>query len=178
VVAEPYNQHSWQGLLQWADLRGMKLVAPRIVPPSKVEDTEKGANITIDASSLGSKKGDDADPAGAAWITYPMTHVLWKNEGEFQKRYPNEKASRHSLAEEVAAFTMVLNVYGEVTEKKKPKEVDPQIAKLLELRDRGFLECYILLNRADVGIAQDYAAYREAHRNTLRDYVEYLVVKK
>lgn len=174
VVAEPYNQHSWAGLIQWANLRGMMLVAPNIVPPSKVEDTAKGANITIDANSLGKAKSDD--PAGAAWITYPMKHVLWKNEGEFQKHYPDEKVYRHSLAEEVDAFTTVLKVYDELTAKKKPAQVDPQIAKLQELRDRGFLEPYILLQRADAGIAQDYPAYREAHRDKLRDYIEYLVV--
>jgi len=180
VVAEPYNQHSWAGLIQWANLRGMQLVAPRIVPPSKVEDNGKGgATITIDPNSLGGdKKGKDVDPAGAAWITYPMKHVLWKNEGEFQKHYSNEKAYRHSLAEEMDAFTMVLTVYDEITSKKKPAQVDPQIAKLQELRSRGFLEPYILLQRADAGIAQDYPSYRDAHRDKLRDYVEYLVVPR
>ena len=176
VVAEPYNQHSWAGLIGWANNRGKKLLRPNIVPPSKVEDNEKGATITIDANTLGKSNGKDVDPAGAAWLIYPMKHVTWKNEGEFQKHYPNEKTYRHSLAEELDAFTTLLRVYDEVTAKKKPKQVDPQIAKLQELRDRGFLEPYILLHRADHGIAQDYPAYRDAHREKVRDYVEYCIV--
>lgn len=176
VVAEPYNQHSWAGLMQWARLRHMNLVAPNINPPAKSEDTAKGANITIDPGLLGSGKKDDVDPAGAAWITYPMTHVIWKNEGDFKKHYPTEQNYRHSLGEEVDAFTKVLTVYDELTAKKKPPKVDSQIATLKQLQQRGFLEPYILFNRADAGIAQDYPAYRESHRENLRDYLESCVV--
>ena len=179
VVAEPYNQHSWAGLMQWANLRGMRLVVANIVPPNKVdEDTGKGATITIDASSFGSGKSKDLDPTAGAWLVYPMTHLLWKQQGEFQKHYPSEKTYRHSLGEEVEAFTKVLTVYDDLTAKKKPRTVDPQIARLQELRDRGFLEPYILLNRADAGIAQDYPAYRDAHREKLRDYLESCVIPK
>ena len=175
VIANPYERKSWYGLVNWTNARNKQIVFPRIVPPSKVEDTAKGANITIDSSSL--SQGKD-NPAAAAWLVYPITHVNWKNEGRFQKQFPNEKTYRHSLAEEVDAFTMVLKVYDEVTAKKKPPQIDPQIAKLQELQKQGYLEAYILLNRADDGIVQDYAAYREAHRAVLQDYLESCIVAK
>jgi tetratricopeptide (TPR) repeat protein len=175
IIAYPYDRKTWHGLVNWANARNKQIVFPRIVPPSKVEDTAKGATITIDPSSLAQGKDD---PAAAAWLVYPMTHVNWKNEGKFQKQYPNEKTYRHSLAEEVDAFSVVLKVYGELTAKKKPPQIDPQIGKLQELQSNGYLESYILLNRADQGIAQDYPAYRDAHRAVLQDYLESCIVAK
>jgi len=179
VIAEPYNQHSWAGLVQWARLHQRSIVVPNIVPPNKVEDNDKGgATITIDAQSLGGDRGKDVNPAAAAWLVYPMTHVLWKKEGSFKKKYPSEQDYRHSLAEEVEAFTKVITVYSELTTKKKPAEIDPQIAKLIDLQQHGSLESYILLNRADAGLAQDYPAYRENHRENLRDYLESCIVSQ
>jgi hypothetical protein len=37
---------------------------------------------------------------------------------------------------------------------------------------------YVLISAADAGIAQDYAAYRAAHRAVLHAYVERYVVRK
>ncbi len=175
LVADPYNRNPWVGYSQWADARGMKLVKPNIVPPSKVEDTEKGANITIDSNSLG---GGKDDVSGGAWLMYPMIHVTWKNQGEFLKKFPNEKQYRHSLAEEMAAFGGVLTVADELLGKKKPKALDPQIVKLQELRSKGLLEAYILVHRADEGIAQDYPSYRDAHRDKLQEYFASLLAPK
>lgn len=171
IVAEPYNQHSWAGLMQWANLRGMKLVKPNIVPPSKVEEKDaKHTNITLNIGTGNKQDGT------SAWFIYPIVQVAWKNEGEFLKKHPQEKQYRHSLDEEVAAFSGVLASIDVQVKDKTITQLDPQLQKLLELRDRGFLEPYILIHRADEGIAQDYPAYREAHRDKIRDYLEYCVV--
>ena len=39
------------------------------------------------------------------------------------------------------------------------------------------LECWILLSGADNGIAQDYDAYRNEHRQLLHDYLDRFVVR-
>jgi hypothetical protein len=40
------------------------------------------------------------------------------------------------------------------------------------------VEAYILISAADQGIAEDYAAYREQHRDKLRQYLDEIVVPK
>jgi hypothetical protein len=46
----------------------------------------------------------------------------------------------------------------------------------VELNDAGMLDCWILINGADEGIAQDYSAYRKEHRQLLHDYLDRFVV--
>jgi len=61
---------------------------------------------------------------------------------------------------------------------KKVKKLDPNLAVLLKLKESGLVEPYILISAADQGIAQDYAAYREQHRDKLRQYLDEIVVPK
>ena len=51
-----------------------------------------------------------------------------------------------------------------------------QLSDPVEMSDAGMLDCWILINGADQGIAQDYDAYRKEHRQLLHDYVERFVV--
>jgi hypothetical protein len=53
---------------------------------------------------------------------------------------------------------------------------DANVQLLLRLYRAGLLEPYILLNGADQGIAQDYAAYREKNRDKVREYLGTFVV--
>jgi hypothetical protein len=50
------------------------------------------------------------------------------------------------------------------------------LRNLVELNNAGMLDCWILINGADQGIAQDYDAYRHEHRQLLHDYLERFVV--
>jgi hypothetical protein len=50
-------------------------------------------------------------------------------------------------------------------------EVEPSIRQLEELIAAGMLEPHILLFRADADIAQHYPAYREKHRQKIREYL-------
>jgi hypothetical protein len=54
---------------------------------------------------------------------------------------------------------------------KKIKQLTASLAMLLKLETDGLLEPYILMARADRGIAQDFSAYRRSNIDKLRQYV-------
>jgi len=173
VVAEPYRRITWMGLSQWAQKQKMVLKSPAINPPGKVEDKgkdEKGrnqTNITIDMSMLDSKKKKDGTDC---WFIYTLSKAVWHGE-RFQKEFPNEKEYRHSLAEEMDGFQMVVSQVKEELKKKEIKQLDPALASLVKLSDEGLLESFILISRADEGIVKDYAAYKEMHRDKIAQYI-------
>ena len=79
----------------------------------------------------------------------------------------------NSLAEETDALRSVIAV---ATADKKTKTLSPSLAKLKKLDDLGLLEAYLLLARADEGLAKDYPAYLNGNRVKLRRYVvEYVL---
>ena len=138
------------------------MMAPAITLPARpVMDAKGNTNITIDASTLG-------NPASPAWLMYSMTSTVWQ-ESEFKKHYPDEKQYRHSLAEEVAALQGALEAMA--NQKVPDNKLDPTLKALKALDKDGMLECWILLDRPDHGIAQDYVAYRAAHRDLLHAYI-------
>jgi len=103
-----------------------------------------------------------------------------KISDSFHKSYPKETVYRHSLAEEYLGLKSVVTTVKERMGKKdsKIKRLDPSLALLVELYDKGLLESYVLLARADQGISQDQPVYLEKNRDKLRQYVvEYVVVK-
>jgi tetratricopeptide (TPR) repeat protein len=168
-INEPYSSFPVAGLTQWAQVTNTKLAHPEINIPTEVTFDEKGdAKINLDASvMLGGK-----DDGSFAWISYGATRSSWRKE-KFAKTFPSEKTYRHSLAEESDALRSVLVL---ATSDKKVKNLSPSLAKLKKLNDEGLLEAYILLARADQGIAQDYPAYLSQGRDKLRRYVvEYIL---
>jgi hypothetical protein len=62
--------------------------------------------------------------------------------------------------------------------KDKPEALasDPDLALLKKISDTGMLEPYVLGSAPDRGIAIDYLAYREEHRQQLEDYLSPFVV--
>ena len=56
--------------------------------------------------------------------------------------------------------------------------VDPALLALIRVDHEGLLEPFVLLNRADPQIAQDYPAYRAAHRDKLYRYMDEFVLPK
>ncbi len=171
-VAYPYRQTSWNGLRSWLSRNHLKLKEIPIQIPAGPTFNDKGdTTINIDASSLDKKN----DSAGPAWITYPMERARWRNE-KFAKEYPQEKTYRHSLKEEVAALSLAVNVFQELQAKKKDKSPDPGLTLLSQFKSEGLLEPYVLLLKPDQGIAQDYPAYRAAHREKLVEFLDKYVV--
>ena len=167
VIAEPYTKASWVGLQQWANASNVRLASPPItLPKQAVPDAKGNVNVTVDPSSTGS-------PALGAWLIYSTQPMMWRST-EFKKHYPNETVYRHSLAEEAEGLRSVIAV---VKEQNIPEDkLDPTLKSLLALDKDGMLECWILLNGADQGIVQDYAAYRAAHRDLLHAYMDKYVV--
>ena len=167
VIAEPYTKTTWIGLKQWAEATHVQLASPAITLPKQPVPDEKGnVNVTIDASTLGSA-------TSGAWLIYSMNPTVWR-QTEFKKHYPNETVYRHSLEEEAQSLRTVITF---VAEKKIAKDkLDPTLTSLMALEKDGMLECWILLNQADQGIAQDYAAYRATHSELLHAYMDKYVV--
>jgi tetratricopeptide (TPR) repeat protein len=167
VIAEPYTKAPWVGLQQWANASNARLASPPITLPQPAVADEKGnVKVTVDPSKAG-------DPAGGAWLVYSTQPMMWRST-EFKKHYPNETVYRHSLAEEAEGLRLVIAV---VMEQKIPEDkLDPTLKSLIALDKDGMLECWILLNGADVGIVQDYAAYRAAHRQLLHAYIDKYVI--
>jgi tetratricopeptide (TPR) repeat protein len=179
IVAQPYLRISWMGLSQWAQKQKLMLGHPPINPPGKVEDNgkdDKGhsqTTITIDPATM---MNPNAKKDGtSAWFIYTLSKAVWHGE-RFQKEFPTEKEYRHSLAEEVDGFQMVVGQVKEGIKKKEIKQLDPALAMLVKLADEELLEPFVLVSRADQGIARDYPAYRDAHREKIRQYInEWLI---
>jgi tetratricopeptide (TPR) repeat protein len=168
-ISEPYNKFSVAGLTQWAQITHTTLAQPAIDVPTHVTFDEKGdPKIDLDASVLLGGKDDGS----FGWLAYGTTRAEWHKQ-KFAQTFPREKAYRHSLAEEADALRAVLTL---ATSDKKLKSLNPSLAKLKKLNDEGLLEAYILLARADQGIAEDYPAYLAQNRDKLRRYVvEYIL---
>jgi tetratricopeptide (TPR) repeat protein len=163
-IAEPYNKFSAAGLNQWSQVTKTPIGHPKIDIPVEVTVDDKGdAKINITADAMMNKDG-----GGAGWILYGGTRTTWRRE-KFAKTFPNEKVYRHSLAEESEALRAVISI--STSPDPKLKNNSPALLKLKKLNDEGLLESYILLARADEGIAQDYDAYRDKNRDKLRRYV-------
>lgn len=163
-ITEPYSKFPVAGLTQWAQATQTRLAHPAIDIPTDVTFDEKGdAKINLDAGALLSGKED----GGLAWISYGATRSTWHKE-KFAKTFPQEKAYRHSLAEEADALRSVLAL---ASDKKVAKTLSASLARLKKLDEEGLLEAYILLARPDQGIAQDHAAYLRQNRDKLRRYV-------
>ena len=170
-IAEPYNQAARIGLTQWGQATGARFGRPAISPQVNLTKTNEGAQISVDPAAL---KEGAANPMSAAWMAYSLRRAAWVTE-EFKKRYPNEPAYRHTLAEEVDAFNQLL-VFADEREKAGQPITDPQISTIRGLRERGLLEAYVLLHAPDAGIAQDYAAYRAQNRDKLQTYIESMII--
>lgn len=166
-ITEPYNRFTISGISQWAEATNTRLAHPQIEVPVTVTFKENGdANINLDPTVL------NQDDGSFAWIGYGTTRTGWRKE-KFAKTFPKEAVYRHSLAEEADALRSVLNI---ATSDKRTKTLSPSLARLKKLNDEGLLEAYLLLARADQGIAQDHPAYLASNRAVLRRYVmEYVV---
>jgi len=174
VIAEPYNPITWRALQAWATTNKLQLKRVHVDAPNNVSQTgEKNITITMDPKA--------PEETSTLWLSYGLTKAKWHGD-EFKKQFPAEKQYRHSLAEEAEALTMAATVWTEVNESDKKKKKassapkDPNLILLLKLYQAKMIEPYVLLNAADQGIAQDYAAYREKNREKLEQYLSEWVV--
>jgi tetratricopeptide (TPR) repeat protein len=178
IVASPYDKRSWIGLIQWAKKADVTLAHPAINPPGSVTDkgkNDKGQaqiNITIDPGTM----GDEADADGtSAWFIYSLSKANWHGD-RFKKEFPNEKEYRHTLAEEVGSYQLVVDQVRDKLKSKKVQKLDPALASLVKLSDEGLLEPFVLISKADAGIALDYPAYRDASREKITQYINEWII--
>jgi tetratricopeptide (TPR) repeat protein len=160
IIAEPYNQRAWVGLVQWAQVNSVNLSHPRISPPNQEAD----AAFVIDPKTLSSEDGS------VNWMIYKRERAAW-DEKRFAREFPKERAYRHSLLEEAQALRAVAEAASKDLKTGKIKTLEPALASLVKLNEDGLLEAYILLARPDEGIAQDYDAYRRTNRDKLKRYL-------
>jgi len=173
VVAEPYSNKAWVGLRQWVDRNNLKLNVLVVKDKSATQSNGDNSTITLDANML---SGDSTGTA--AWLVYSATRLSWQRE-KFRKEFPNETTYRRSLKEEAEALDAMVSVIAEdAKSNKKAKSMDSSLLALVQLDHAGLLEPFVLFNRADPGIARDYSAYRDVHRDILRRYLDEYVVPK
>jgi len=96
---------------------------------------------------------------------------------KFAQQYPKDASYRHSLKEETEALASLIAVATEIAAKQKAPPAG-MLATLAEIKKTGLLEPFALLNRADRGIAQDYAPYRDSNRDNIRRYLNEFVVPR
>ncbi|MGB7986032.1 MAG: tetratricopeptide repeat protein [Terracidiphilus sp.] len=172
IVANPYNRLAWQGISQWAQIEKAVLQSPKIDRPAgPVADPKKPntINITLNAEETDGKK----HPGASAWVMYSMIRASYMGD-EFKKNFPKEKEYRHTLKEESAALSGVAE--GIQNQDAQKDKLDESLRNIVELKNAGMLDCWILINGADQGIAQDYAPYRSDHWKLLHDYLDKFVV--
>lgn len=172
VIAEPYNPITWRGLTQWTQANHLQLARVHVDTPNSVKQTAD-KNITINVDPTQSKE------VMGVWMSYSLARAAWSAD-KFKQHFPQEKEYRHSLAEESDALTSAATVWKELNEAdKKPASAlpsDPNLLTLIKLQRAGMIDPYVLLNAADQGIAQDYAAYREKNRGKLEEYLGTFIV--
>jgi Flp pilus assembly protein TadD len=159
AVAEPYNKIVWREIRAWALINhtAFKLV---YVP------------IPIQASG-------QPPQLLPAWQAYHAVIADWRKGGKFQKRFPQEAAYRHSLAEESEALTAAALVLQTLRQDKNSAQLlaDNTVAGLLlKLHEAGLIDPYVLFSLGDDGIARDYTAYRAANRDKLEEYLDKFVL--
>jgi hypothetical protein len=172
VLAEPYTRSSWTALRQWAN--NVKQPFNGILLQNKSSAKTGGKSSgPLDEHTL-----DQTSPETAGWNAYDATRADWK-QSKFKKEFPNETTYRRSMKEETDALNSLVKVLEpEATSEKKARLLDPTLLELIEIDQKGLLESFVLLNRADPEIAKDYPAYHAEHADKLYQYIDEFVLPK
>jgi len=172
IIAEPYNRSSWVGVLQWAQRHQLVVRHPQLdIPVASETKADGNTNVTLNLAAT------DAKDDSAIWIGYEFSKILWK-KNNFQKEFPSEKVYRHTLKEESHALAVVAETVDSQIKNGELKTPNPQLVTLVTLHREGLLDAFVLLARADQGIAKDYDAYRAANRQKLRQYLDQYVIPR
>jgi len=158
-IADPYARYSWENINKITKKSGKQFDVRGIFPPG----TDGFGGIKIDTTQLSEKDGTKL------WLKYVETRNAWAKE-IFRKENPGVPY-RHSLKEEIAALSAVAGAAAPLIKNKSLTNPHHSIVNLLELRDNGMLEPYVLLLSADEEIAEDYATYRSQNRDRLRRFL-------
>jgi tetratricopeptide (TPR) repeat protein len=180
VLAEPYGRPGWLSLQQWAKLTNTPLVTPRIAIP---QYTAKDGVLTPDPAL----ESEAARANGrSSWLVYQACRVKHAGPSGYKFSFGvgadgkvTPSGNYHSLAEELECLRATATdirtkiIDGTLTQ----SNLDPSLATLLALDKTGLLECWILLNNADIGIRFDYPAYRKDHMDQLTSYMTRYIIR-
>jgi Flp pilus assembly protein TadD len=170
AVAEPYNKIVWREIRAWALINNtafnlVYLPMPLIAKDGSIETAHAAAGQPPQLLS--------------AWQVYHAVIAQWRTGGEFERRFPQEAAYRHSLPEESEALTAAARVLQTFKQDKKSAQWmtgNTVAGLLLKLYEAGVIEPYVLFSLGDDGIARDYKAYRTANRAKLEAYMDQFVM--
>ncbi|WP_255420633.1 tetratricopeptide repeat protein [Opitutus sp. ER46] len=162
VVCDPYlkqtRQHFTAELRRSAESRGYTI--PRF---PAMESTLAGAEIKLAAPD------DDLVLTG-----YNLAAITWRAT-EFDQQFPGEKGPRRTLSEEISAIQTILEVAESAAKDADAaaaiKKWEPVLSGLQRLKCEGLLEAYVLLERADRDLVNDYPGYAAQHRDAIERYV-------
>jgi Tfp pilus assembly protein PilF len=175
AVAEPYNRIVWRDLTAWAALNDTRINFEYAGLLSDPEPNSKKKEPLFEVNLFPKRPKGLSD----AWREYQQVRGDWKERGKFKQRFPQESGYRHSLAEETEALTAEVRALetlrGDIETAEQVQE-DQSLVLLLKLHEAGVLEPYVLFRLGDEGITQDYAAYREKHRDKLEEYMDKFVM--
>jgi hypothetical protein len=152
-----------RGITQWAEITGKKLGHPVVDVPEITFDN-KGKAVPKTALNM-------SDSSTSPWLAYLATRESWKKE-TFVKTFPNEKEYRHTLKEECEALRAAVKAA------REQKSSNKQFELLAQLDTDSVLEAFVLMAKADEGIAEDHADYLKNNRPRLRQYVLNYVIQK
>lgn len=173
VLAEPYTRTSWVALRQWADRVKQPFNGILLQNKSSAKAGDGSSKGTLDDRTL-----DQSSPETAGWNAYNDTRAAWR-QTKFKREFPNETTYRRSLKEETEALTSLIKALEpEATTEKKARQLDPTLLELIEINQKGLLEPFVLLNRADPEIAKDYPGYHAEHADKLYQYMDEFVLPR
>lgn len=161
LVASPYSRLPREALSHYARVTRKSLNSPKVDQiPGNVSIKNGEIAIEVDPSN------------GALAMAYAIGRAGWLAE-QSEKYFAKSAKPRHSLYEECAGLRLIITTADEIPPEKdeKPEKLRPSIAVLKSLEKAGLLEAFVLLDRPDEGIAQDYEAYRQLHRDVLVRYI-------
>lgn len=169
VIAEPYNAYTWRALHNYCQAASLNPAVPaKNLPVAEVRpgnDKKSEINLPEDFTIFhvlyagARSKWQTENPPGGDSLTSPY---------------------RHTIEEEIAALRTLLVMVDEVKASQDTppddmtaalRKMEPAIAELREIDDAGLLEAHVFFFRAGQEIAADYAKYRDANRQKLRDYL-------
>ncbi|MBN2418726.1 MAG: tetratricopeptide repeat protein [Deltaproteobacteria bacterium] len=171
LIAEPYNQLSWNGVRNFVNINKLKLEPPDIQRPQRLD--ANGELLLPEKNSDSNDSLKSLHDGTEAWKYYNEVVKKWRSK-RFRERYPDKKEYRHTLEEEKEALELVAEKVNDKIKKGKiqSKDLNHGIKTLLELDALNLLEPYILFHLADRDIIEDYPAYRNANRDKLEQYLD------
>jgi tetratricopeptide (TPR) repeat protein len=155
-------------LSMWLNANHLELKRINIKVPYEYPIGKTGTMIVVDPAWLGKNDGRDA------WLMYPRTRRLWKNEKYFNEFHMTDY--RHSLAEEVDALSQVVAAFNESLAKGNIKEPDPALVLLSRFQAEGLLEAFIFLIERHKDVSIEFYRYQTTHRDKLMEFADKYIV--